>query len=84
MLRTPKAFNKGHRNSVAGQALLELLLIGVIFLFFTVSVLNKVPLTFSKASPYLGGKIQSRLETGSGFRGNWIAPVKPAGGMRDP
>jgi len=68
--------------NAAGQALVEFVLLTAIFLTFIGVIAKKVPLTFSSATPYLGGKIQQRLETGGGFaKGAWAVPVKSKGGV---
>jgi hypothetical membrane protein len=68
--------------NAAGQTLVEFVLLTGIFLILIGVVAKKVPLTFSSATPYLGGKIQQRLETGGGFAGAaWSTPLKPKGGV---
>ncbi len=68
--------------NAAGQALVEFVLLTAIFLIFIGVVAKKVPLTFSSATPFLGGKIQQRLETGGGFAGGaWSTPLKSKGGV---
>ena len=74
--------------NAAGQALIEFLLLTIIFLVIVVAIAKEIPITFSKATPFLGGKIEQRLETGRGFaidKSNggeiWKDPVQPKGGV---
>ena len=74
--------------NAAGQALVEFLLLTLIFLAIVVAIAKEIPLTFSKATPYLGGKIEQRLQTGRGFSLNktnggdiWHDAAKPKGGV---
>lgn len=77
--------------NAVGQVLVEFLLITLVFLVIVVSIAKEIPITFSKASPYLGGKIEKRLETGRGFSVDkrnggdiWKDPVnKIKGGVKD-
>jgi hypothetical protein len=76
--------------NAAGQALIEFLLLTVIFVVLIAGIARQIPVTFSKASPYLAGRIEQRLETGHGFAadpidGNdaWSAPTSPKGGIKD-
>jgi len=70
--------------NAAGQVLLEFILLAVVFLLIVAKISKNIPLTFSSASPSLGGKIEQRLETGSGYfvqGGTWDYPIKPKGGV---
>jgi hypothetical protein len=75
--------------NAVGQTLIEFLLLTMIFVVLIAGIARKIPITFSRATPYLGGKVEQRLETGRGFALNssgndlWIKPTNPKGGMRD-
>jgi hypothetical protein len=64
--------------------LVEFVLITALFLVLIAGVARKIPVTFGEAAPYLGGKLEVRLETGSGFKGAnaWRQPLQPKGGSR--
>jgi hypothetical protein len=64
--------------------LIEFVLITALFMVLIAGVAQKIPVTLSDAAPYLGGKLEVRLETGGGFKsaGKWIAPIKDVGGAR--
>ena len=68
----------------AGQVLIEYILLMVVFLLLVGKVARSIPTTFDSATPYLGAKIEQRIETGQGFSANngiWLAPYKPKGGL---
>lgn len=67
--------------NAAGQAILEYLLLMAIFALFLGKIIQSIPSTFSSASPYLGAKIETRLESGNGFAGAgmWKPPANPDG-----
>jgi hypothetical protein len=68
--------------NAAGQVLVEYLLLASIFLLLIAGISKEIPVTFSRATPFLGGKIEQRLQTGAGFaQGSWKPPVKPKGGV---
>lgn len=76
--------------NAAGQALVEFLLLSIIFLAIVVAIAKEIPITFSKSTPYLGGKIEQRLETGRGFSVNkqnggdiWKNAIQPKGGVKN-
>ncbi len=70
--------------NAAGQVLLEYVLLMAVFVLLIARLAQSVPTTFAKASPYLGGKIEQRLETGNGFSLNsWKAPVAAKGGVKE-
>lgn len=72
--------------NAAGQALLEFVLLTFLFLLLIASVIRYVPNTFSESTPYLGARVQDRLETGGGYareRGGWQLPASTKGGMKD-
>ena len=75
--------------NAAGQAILEYLVLMALFAFFLGALIHKIPGTFNTASPYLGAKIETRLETGAGFAGRtestWKPPVNKdgKGGAKD-
>ncbi len=73
--------------NAAGQVLIEYILLMAVFLLLIAKVSVKIPDTFAKASPYLGAKIEQRLETGNGFStdaaGFWRPPIGPKGGVKD-
>ena len=81
-LTNKKTGKKAYRLNAAGQALLEFILISSIFLILVATVIRKIPTTFSQATPFLGGKIEQRLQTGVGFAdaNNWSLKSKPKGG----
>ncbi len=71
--------------NAAGQVLVEYILLAAIFMLFIGMVSKQIPLTFKEATPYLGGKIEQRLETGGGFSsGFWQPPIKSKGGVFNP
>ncbi|MCC6278198.1 MAG: hypothetical protein IT289_09820 [Oligoflexia bacterium] len=72
-------------KNAAGQTLVEFVLLTALFLIFVGKVARDLPLTFSGATPYLGAKLQGRLQTGAGFTrgGDWQRPVRPKGGVKD-
>jgi hypothetical protein len=67
--------------AAAGQAILEYLVLMALFAFFLGAIIHKIPDTFNSASPYLGAKIETRLESGQGFAGDgtWKPPVNKDG-----
>jgi hypothetical protein len=67
--------------NAAGQAILEYLLLLAIFVLFLGKIIHSIPETFSSASPFMGAKIETRLETGHGFSGDgiWKPPTNPQG-----
>ncbi len=72
--------------NAAGQVLVEYILLAALFMLFIGMISKQIPLTFKDATPYLGGKVELRLETGQGFanaqKGNaWNPPVKSKGGV---
>lgn len=71
--------------NAAGQVLIEYLLLASIFLLLIGVIAPKIPVTFSQATPSLGGKVEQRLQTGAGFvnSGTWLKPIRPKGGVRD-
>jgi len=73
--------------NAAGQVLIEYILLMAVFLLLIAKVSAKIPDTFSKASPYLGAKLEQRLETGKGFSddsgGWWLPPISTKGGVKD-
>ena len=78
--------------NAAGQALIEFLLLTLIFVVLIAGIIRKIPITFSKSTPVLAGQIESRLETGHGFALSdpsggsadaWMSPITPKGGMKD-
>jgi hypothetical protein len=72
--------------NAAGQVLIEYILLMAVFLLLIAKVSVKIPDTFAKASPYLGAKIEQRLETGKGYSdyspGFWQPPLAPKGGVK--
>ena len=75
--------------NAAGQVLVEFLLLTILFLMLIAGISKEIPLTFSKATPFLGFNIQTALETGHAFSLKpggapaWSAPVSPKGGLKD-
>jgi hypothetical protein len=73
--------------NAAGQVLFEYVLIMLVFLLLVAKLANYIPTTFGKASPYLGAKIEQRLEAGNGFAtlkpGFYLPPAAPKGGVKD-
>ncbi len=72
--------------NAAGQAIMEFLLLTLAFLVIFSAVIRKVPNTFGESTPYLGARLQQRLETGGGYareRGAWQLPNKVRGGIKD-
>ncbi len=73
----------------AGQAIIEFLLLTVVFMLLLAGIAKQMPITMKEATPYLGGQVEARLQTGVGFsqtsgQGRWSAPLKPKGGLHDP
>jgi hypothetical protein len=70
----------------AGQAIIETVILTAIFMLLVAAVAQKLPLTFSEATPYLGSQVEARLQTGVGFSqsnlSGWSKPLNPKGGMR--
>jgi len=70
----------------AGQVLIEYVLLMLVFLLLVGKVARSIPSTFDRATPYLGAKIEQRIETGHGFSAsnvNWQPPISPKGGLSD-
>ena len=67
--------------NAAGQAILEYLVLMAIFAFFLGAIIHRIPETFDTASPYLGAKLETRLQTGGGFAGTntWAPPINKDG-----
>ena len=71
----------------AGQAIIETVILTAIFMLLVAAVAQKLPLTFSETTPYLGSQVEARLQTGVGFsqgsgQATWSKPINPKGGMR--
>ncbi len=78
----------GRISNAAGQALIEVVILLALFTLFLMPVAKKLPVTLSKATPYLSGQVEGRLQTGVGFsqtqgQGTWSPPVRPKGGVHD-
>lgn len=70
--------------NAAGQVLIEYIFLMLVFLLLVGKVARSIPTTFDTATPYLGAKIEQRIETGQGFSANngiWLPPYKPKGGL---
>ena len=71
--------------NAAGQVLVEYLLLASIFILLIAGIAKDIPLTFKTSTPFLGGKIERRLQTGGGFASSteWKKPIRPKGGVGD-
>ncbi|MBK9293493.1 MAG: hypothetical protein IPM57_03475 [Oligoflexia bacterium] len=72
----------------SGQALTEFIILTAIFMALLAGIATKLPVTFKSATPYLGGQVEARLQTGVGFartpgQTSWSEPIRPKGGLRD-
>lgn len=71
----------------SGQAIIEFIVLTALFMLLLAGAAKNIPLTFESATPYLGGQVEARLQTGVGFaqsQQSWETPKSnPRGGMRD-
>ena len=78
-----KGFFKKVRMNRRGQTLVEFMLLSSIVLMVALYIAPRIPVTFNLATPFLGGKIEYRIETGRGYKPGWEKPLRSPGGFTD-